>query len=196
MLRALFRCAGAAKAAASIVPTTSSQGQVSDVRQAGNVRVARSARSQAPSAAASAASTLVSDWPGTVTSGRSASNGATNTSAQRLTHATVATFAWRSAFERASPAREDKPGAATRDIGLTVTVSKNLATGARWQGTAGAYRRRAQKRSDPGATPTIARNSTSRPAVGAEHVAEARAVRAGAVYGTGKPFRHAKRIAG
>jgi hypothetical protein len=73
-------------------------------------------------------------------------------------------------------------------------VSKKLATVARWQGTAGAYRLKAQSSSDSSAMPTIARNSSSRPFAWARTVAGARAVCRVAVYGTGKPFRHAKAL--
>ena len=113
---------------------------MSAVRQVGSVRVETSATVQAPKAASSAASTVLSDWPATSTTGRNASNGATSTSMQTPAHATVATVARLSAFERVSSARAEEParGAATRDIGLWAKASKNLATGFAPQGTAGA----------------------------------------------------------
>src|SRR5262245_18431601 len=110
--------------------------------------------------ATSAASTGLSDWPGSVTRGSNASNGATSTSAQTPTQATVVTAVRRSAFWRATSARDDEParGAATRAIGIRTIVSKNLATTAARQGTRSAYRSQTEKRSESGVTPTIADN--------------------------------------
>src|SRR5262245_9355908 len=89
MWTAFARFVGAATAATNIDARSTSHGTVREVRQTGVVRVQIRVATHADKTQASAASTLVTSWPGNLTSGSNPSKGATNTRAHTPSHAVV-----------------------------------------------------------------------------------------------------------
>ncbi len=131
MCSALVRYDGAARAAMMDVITKPIQGRSSRIGSAGHVQLRTTDHDASSNTAARVASTVVNDCPGSVTNGRSASNGATATSARTPARATrststrrpasalVASPTWRSSCPAIAPAT---------DMGVATRSSKNLAT--------------------------------------------------------------------
>ena len=115
MWTAFTRFVGAATAATNITDRSTSHGRVREVRQTGVVRVQTRVATQADKTQTSAASTLVTRWPGNSTSGSKSSKGATNSSAHTPSHAVVKTSAGARVCDARTPASGGESAAAAAD---------------------------------------------------------------------------------